>query len=154
MLFRSTDSGWKVERQLPNGVEFGCTAEPQERDLLLNLWIKNGSDEPLSGLVVQNCMMLARATGFDQLTNDNKLIEKPFVACHEGTKSRWIITGWQNCVRPWANQPCPCMHSDPQFPDCPPGDSRQLIGVLSFYAGTDIQSELKRLELVIAPTVN
>lgn len=142
-----TDSGWKVVRQLPNGVEFGCTAEPKERDLLLNLWIKNGSDEPLSGLVVQNCMMLARAAGFDQRTNDNKLIEKPFVACHDGTKSRWIITGWQNCVRPWANQPCPCMHSDPQFPDCPPGETRQLKGVLSFYAGTDIQSEFKRLEL-------
>lgn len=141
-----TDSGWKVVRQLPNGVEFGCTAEPQERDLLLNLWIKNGSDEPLGGLVVQNCMMLARAAGFDHLSNDNKLIEKPFVACHDGTKSRWIITGWQNCVRPWANQPCPCMHSDPQFPDCPPGESRQLNGVLSFYSGTDIQSEFKRLE--------
>ncbi|MCY2982574.1 MAG: polysaccharide deacetylase family protein [Planctomycetota bacterium] len=148
--WQHTDSGWKFVRQLPNRVEFGCTVEPRERDLLLNLWIKNGSDEPLSGLVIQNCMMLARAAGFDQLANDNKLIEKPFVACHDGTKSRWIITGWQNCVRPWANQPCPCMHSDPQFPDCPPGESRQLNGVLSFYAGTDIQSELKRLEVVIA----
>ena len=144
--WQQTDSGWKVVRQLPIGVEFGCTAEPKERDLLLTLSIKNGSDEPLSGLVVQNCMMLARAAGFDPLSNDNKLIEKPFVACHDGTKSRWIITGWQNCVRPWANQPCPCMHSDPQFPDCPPGESRQLNGVLSFYAGTDIQSEFKRLE--------
>jgi peptidoglycan/xylan/chitin deacetylase (PgdA/CDA1 family) len=148
--WQQTDSGWKVVRQLPNGVEFGCTAEPQERDIVLNLWIKNGSDEPLSGLVVQNCMMLARAAGFQQLTNDNKVIEKPFVACHDGTKSRWIITGWQNCVRPWANQPCPCMHSDPQFPDCPPGESRQLKGILSFYAGTDVQSEFKRLELAIA----
>ncbi len=148
--WQRTDSGWKVVRQLPNGVEFGCTAQPRERDLQLDLWIKNGSAEPLSGLVVQNCMMLARATGFDQLTNDNKLIENPFVACHDGTKSRWIITGWQNCVRSWANQPCPCMHSDPQFPDCPPGESRQLKGVLSLFAGTDIQSELKRLEPLIA----
>ena len=152
--WQQTDSGWKFVRQLPNGVEFGCTAEPQERDLLLNLWIKNGSEEPLSGLLIQNCMMLARAAGFDQLTNDNKLIENPFVACHDATKSRWIITGWQNCVRPWANQPCPCMHSDPQFPDCPPGESRQLNGVLSFYAGTEIQSEFKRLELVIAQRPN
>jgi len=148
--WQQTDSGWKVVRQLPNGVEFGCMAHPHERDLRLNLWIKNGSAETLKGLVVQNCMMLARAAGFDQLTNDNKLIEKPFVACHDGTKSRWIITGWQNCVRPWANEPCPCMHSDPQFPDCPPGESRELEGVLSFYVGTDIQSEFKRLEPLIA----
>ncbi|MEI7462052.1 MAG: polysaccharide deacetylase family protein [Pirellula sp.] len=144
------ESGWRVVRRLPNGVEFGCEAYPQERDLKLKLWIENGSSEPLTGLVVQNCLMLARAAGFEQLTNDNKLIEKPFVACHDGTKTRWIITGWQRCVRPWANQPCPCMHSDPQFPDCPPGETRQLNGVISFYAGTDIASEFKRLEPSIA----
>ena len=148
--WQQTDSGWKVVRQLPNGVEFGCVAESQERDLLLDLWIKNGSSEPLEGLVVQNCMMLARAAGFDQQTIDNKLIEKPFVACHDGSKSRWIIVGWQDCIRPWANPPCPCMHSDPQFPDCPPGESRQLRGVLSFYAGADIQSEFKRLQPLVA----
>jgi len=147
--WQQTDSGWKVVRQLPNGVEFGCEAQSDERDLKLNLWIKNGSAEPLQGLVVQNCMMLARAAGFDQLTNNNKVIAKPFVACHDGTKSRWIITGWQNCVLPWANEPCPCMHSDPQFPDCPPGESRQLKGILSFYVGTDIPSEFKRLEPLI-----
>jgi peptidoglycan/xylan/chitin deacetylase (PgdA/CDA1 family) len=147
--WQPTESGWKVVKQLPNGIEFGCLAQPLERDLQLNLWIKNGSAEPLTGLVVQNCMMLAGAAGFDRLTNDNKLIEKPFVACHDGTQARWIIAGWQNCVRPWANQPCPCMHSDPQFADCPPGETRQLKGVLSFYAGTDIQSEFKRLEVLI-----
>ncbi len=148
--WQQTDSGWRGARQLPNGVEFGCIAEPQERDLLFTLWIKNGSAEPLYGMIVQNCMMLAQAAGFDQLTNDNKRIEKPFVACHDGTKSRWIITGWQNCVRPWANQPCPCMHSDPQFLDCPPGESQQLKGVLSFFVGTDIQTEFNRLEPLIA----
>jgi peptidoglycan/xylan/chitin deacetylase (PgdA/CDA1 family) len=144
------ESGWESVRRLPNGVEFRCEAYPQERDIKLKLRIENGSAEPLSGLVVQNCVMLARAAGFEQLTNDNKLIEKPFVACHDGTKTRWIITGWQRCVRPWANPPCPCMHSDPQFPDCPPGETRQLNGVISFYAGTDIASEFKRLEPFIA----
>ena len=144
-----TDTGWSVERRLPNGVEFGCEAQPNDRELLLNLWIKNGSTETLKGLVVQNCMMLARASGFDVMTNDNKRIDKPFVACHDETKTKWIITGWQNCVRPWANEPCPCMHSDPQFPDCPVGETRELKGVLSFYSGTEIESEYKRLSLFL-----
>jgi hypothetical protein len=95
--------------------------------------------------MVQNCMMLARAPGFESLTNDNKIIEKPFVACHDRTKTKWIITGWQNCVRPWANAPCPCMHSDPQFPDCPVGESHELKGILSFYEGSEIESEFQRL---------
>ncbi|MCC7338695.1 MAG: polysaccharide deacetylase family protein [Pirellulaceae bacterium] len=145
-----TESGWSVVKHLPNGVEFGCEAEPHEHDVRMRLWIRNGSDEPLSGLVVQNCIMLARATGFDPMTRDNKLMRSPFVACHDADKSHWIITGWQNCVRPWANPHCPCMHSDPQFPDCPPGELRQLKGVVAFYEGTDIDAQLKRLEPLLA----
>ncbi|MEO8269837.1 MAG: polysaccharide deacetylase family protein [Aureliella sp.] len=148
--WQRTESGWSVVRMLPNGVEFGCEAEPDENDVRMKLWIRNGSEEVLSGLVVQNCVMLARATGFDSMDSDNKIIRKPFVACHDADKSRWIITGWQNCVRPWANPPCPCMHSDPQFPDCPPGETRELKGVVSFYEGSDIDAELKRLEPLIA----
>jgi peptidoglycan/xylan/chitin deacetylase (PgdA/CDA1 family) len=144
--WQRSDTGWSVARRLPNGVEFGCKASPKERELHFTLWIKNGSSDMLTGLVVQNCMMLARAPGFDLLTNDNKLIQKPFVACHDGTKAKWIIAGWQNCDRSWANEPCPCMHSDPKFPDCPVGETRELKGVLTFYSGSEIESELRRLE--------
>ncbi len=145
-----TERGWSVQRKLPNDVEFGCEATVSSSELQLELWIKNGSKETLRGLVVQNCVMLAQAKGFDQLSNDNKLIAKPFVACHDAQKKNWIVTGWQKCVRPWANQPCPCMHSDPQFDDCPPGETRRLKGVLSFYSGSDIESEFKRLAPMIA----
>ncbi len=145
-----TERGWSVQRKLPNDVEFGCEATVSSSELQLELWIKNGSKETLRGLVVQNCVMLAQAKGFDQLSNDNKLIAKPFVACHDAQKKNWIVTGWQKCVRAWANQPCPCMHSDPQFDDCPPGETRRLKGVLSFYSGSDIESEFKRLAPMIA----
>lgn len=148
--WRRTETGWNAVRRLPNGVEFGCEVEPREHEVRMQLWISNGSDEMLSGLVVQNCVMLARATGFDSMTSDNKLVRSPFVACHDADKSHWIITGWQHCVRPWANPPCPCMHSDPQFPDCPPGERRQLNGIVAFYAGTDINAELKRLAPLLA----
>jgi hypothetical protein len=37
------------------------------------------------------------------------------------------------------------MHSDPQFPDCAPGETQRLRGWLSFYQGTDIDAELSRI---------
>ncbi|MEO8495023.1 MAG: hypothetical protein ABI614_08125, partial [Planctomycetota bacterium] len=84
--------------------------------------------------------------GFAELTTDNKLLRSPYVACRNAEGNRWIITAWEHCVRPWANSPCPCMHSDPQFPDCPPGETKRLRGWLSFYEGTDIEGELNRIE--------
>jgi hypothetical protein len=144
-------NSWRVAKRLPNSVEFGCEAEPKGRELHLKLWIKNGSNETLTGLVVQNCMMLANAEGFNQMANDNKLIERPFVVCSNASKTRHIITGWQNCVRPWANPPCPCMHSDPQFPDCSPGETQELLGILAFYEGQALTSELERLRAFIEP---
>ena len=59
---------------------------------------------------------------------------------------RWIITAWDPVHRCWGNERCPCLHSDPQFPDCPPGETKRLRGWLSFYEGTDIDSELLRIE--------
>ncbi len=64
----------------------------------------------------------------------------------DATGERWIITAWESCHRPWANPPCPCLHSDPKFPDCPPGETRRLRGWLSFYEGKDLDAELRRIE--------
>jgi hypothetical protein len=38
------------------------------------------------------------------------------------------------------------MHSDPTFPDCPPGRTHRLPGWLSFHEGRDIDSEVRRIE--------
>jgi hypothetical protein len=40
----------------------------------------------------------------------------------------------------------PCLHSDPQIPDCPPGETRRVRGWLSFYEGSDVQAEFNRIE--------
>jgi peptidoglycan/xylan/chitin deacetylase (PgdA/CDA1 family) len=141
-----TGTGWRMERPLPNGVRFGTRAEAGSDFVRFEMWIENGSPETLRGLLVQNCVMLAAAPGFEARTSDNKVIRDPYVACcHEGG-DRWIITAWQDCRRPWANPPCPCMHSDPQFPDCPPGETRRLYGWVSFYEGQDLDEELRRIE--------
>ena len=143
---RLEDGALEIERVLPNAVAFGAKVLPVKGAVLFDLWIRNGTTETLSGLRVQNCVMLKDAVGFAELTSDNKLLQSPYVACRNGDGNRWVITAWEACVRPWANPPCPCMHSDPQFPDCPPGETKRLRGWLSFYEGTDIQGELNRIE--------
>ena len=70
---------------------------------------------------------------------------KPFAACRDRSGKRWVVTGWSNCSRVWANSPCPCLHSDPILDKSLPGQTGELKGWLSFYEGTDIEAELKRL---------
>jgi hypothetical protein len=144
--WQRTDDGWQAERKLPNEVVFGTRVRRSRSEVRLEMWLANGTKETLRGLVVQNCVMLKGLAGFEQQTNDNKLLRKPFVACHNADKSRWIITAWEPCHRPWANPPCPCLHSDPKFPDCEPGQTVRVRGWLSFYEGADIEAELKRID--------
>jgi hypothetical protein len=86
------------------------------------------------------------AAGFEQQTSDNKVFANPYAACRSGDGKRWIITAWENCHNPWGNEKCPCFHSDPKFPDLEPGQTYLLRGWLSFYEGTDIEKEFKRIE--------
>ena len=143
---RRKDGSLDIQRRLPNGIEFGALIVPQREAVRMELWLKNGSKEKLSDLRVQNCVMLKGASGFAAQTNDNKLFRKPFVAVHDDSKKRWIITAWEPCHRPWGNAPCPCLHSDPKFPDCAPGETQTLRGWLSFFEGADIDAELRRIE--------
>jgi hypothetical protein len=135
-----------ITRKLPNGVSFGAKITPTQPDVQMELWITNGTKTPLSGLVVQNCVMLKGLTGFDQQTNENKVFVKPYVACKNPEGNRWIITAWEPCVRPWGNAPCPCLHSDPQFPNCSPGETQRIYGRVWFHEGADIEAEFRRLD--------
>jgi peptidoglycan/xylan/chitin deacetylase (PgdA/CDA1 family) len=137
-----------VVRKLPDGVTFGATITPDTNAVRMDLWITNGTKQTLTGLAVQNCAMLKGVAGFNQLTNDNKVFRKPFVACRNPGGNRWIITAWEPCVRPWANASCPCMHSDPQFPDCAPGETQHVSGWLSFYKGDDVDAEFRRIQVM------
>ncbi|MFN0054500.1 MAG: hypothetical protein ACKV0T_20170 [Planctomycetales bacterium] len=136
----------EIERTLPNGIVFGAKVHPTRAGVRMELWLTNGTDAPLSDLRVQNCVMLKGAAGFAEQTNDNKRFQKPYVAVHSDSKKQWIITAWEPCDRAWGNPPCPCLHSDPKFPDCAPGQTQRLHGWLWFYEGTDIDSELRRLD--------
>jgi hypothetical protein len=37
----------------------------------------------------------------------------------------------------------PCIHADPMFPDCPPGETVTVSGYLRFYEGTDVRSVMQ-----------
>lgn len=135
-----------AERTLPNGIRFAAQVVPGRDAVRSSLELTNGTDAPLSDLRVQICVMLKGLTNFEQLTSDNKVLEAPYAACHDTAGKRWILTAWEPCHRTWANPPCPCLHSDPRFPDCAPGQTQRLRGWLSFYEGTDIRAEFRRLD--------
>jgi hypothetical protein len=135
-----------IERQLPNGIGFSAKILPGRDAVRMELWLTNGTTSALSDLRVQMCVMLKNAIGFTALTNANKVFAKPYVACKSESGDRWIISAWEPCHRPWANPPVPCLHSDPKLPDCAPGETQRVHGWLSFYQGTNIQAEFKRIE--------
>jgi hypothetical protein len=134
------------ERELPNGIAFGARVVPHERHVEMELWLKNGTDNTLTDLRVQNCVMLKGAAGFNAQSNWNKRFDSPFVSVHSDDGRRWIITAWERCHNPWANPPVPCLHSDPKFPDLEPGETGRLKGWLWFYEGKDVDAELARLK--------
>lgn len=135
-----------LERKLPNGIVFGTRVLPQKNAVRMEMWLTNGTKETLTDLRVQNCVMLKGAAGFEQQTNENKVLEKPYTAAKSKSGDKWVISAWEPCHRAWGNPPCPCLHSDPKFPDCAPAETKRLRGWLSFYEGADIQAEFKRID--------
>lgn len=140
------DGALTLTRRLPNGIEYEARARADSAAVRMSLQLTNGTAEPLSDLRVQNCVMLKGAAGFAAQTNDNKLFRAPYCAARDESGQRWAITAWTPNHRAWGNAPCPCLHSDPKFPDCPPGESRTVRGWLSFYEGDDIDAELARIQ--------
>ena len=140
------DGSLQMERKLPNGIVFGTKVIPRNDHLRMKMWLTNGTDKTLTDLRVQNCVMLKGMQGFDQQTNENKQFTDGYAVVGSPDKQHWIITAWTPLHRGWGNAPCPCLHSDPVFPDCPPGETRFLRGWFSFFAGEDLQSELDRIE--------
>lgn len=143
---RRPDGSLECERRLPNGIVFGTRVIPEQLLVRMEMWLRNGTQETLRDLRVQNCVLLKGATGFTAQSNDNKVFAGPYAACKSADGKRWIITAWEPLHRAWGNPPCPCLHSDPRFPDCAPGETQRLKGLLSFYQGEDIQAELRRLD--------
>jgi hypothetical protein len=137
-----------MERTLPNGIAFGTRVVPRRDGVQFEMWLKNGTPDKLTGLRVQNCMMLKGVPEFSALTNANKVLSKPYAAARSEDGRRWVITAFEPCDRLWDNPRVPCIHSDPRFPACEPGKTVRIRGWLSFFEGKDIQAEFKRLDQI------
>jgi len=142
---RGGDGVLQSVRRLPNGIRFAVTVTPKPDTLKMEITLTNGTDELLTGLRNQMCVMLGYAAGFGATSNENKVYRHPYMVCRSEDGGRWIITAWSPCFRTWANPRCPCMHSDPQLPDCPPGATVKATGYLWFYEGEDLDKELERV---------
>ena len=142
---QNRDGSLSMERTLPNGIVFGSHVQSSADLVKMRLWIRNGTDSKLTGLRAQVCTMLKGMPGFNQRIKANKVTRGSLVACRDEQGARWIITGWQPLHRPWINPPVPCMHTDPSFPDCPPGKTVEATGIVTFYEGTEIDQKLTQL---------
>lgn len=143
----STDGSLSLVRKLPNGITYRAWARPYPGEVRMELELTNGTKEPLSALRVQHCLMLKGAKGFEAQTNDNKRFDSPYAVVQDSGRNRWIVHAWSRPQRVWGNAPCPCLHSDPQFPDLKPGESARLIGRILFHEGPEIESVLNRLKI-------
>jgi hypothetical protein len=143
---RRTGGGLQFERTLPNGIRFGTKVIPKAGEVRMEMWLANGTPSKLSDLRVQNCVMLKGAVGFEDQTVDNKVFDAPYAACRSRDGRHWVITAWVPNHRTWSNARCPCLHSDPKFPDCAPGQTARLTGWLSFFEGTDVHAEFRRID--------
>lgn len=143
---RGSNGTLNIERTLPNGIAFGTRVVPSPTEVRMHLWLRNGTDRPLANLRVQNCVMLKAARGFAAQTLTNKTFKLPYAAVRSEDGRRWIITAWDPADRCWGNDQVPCLHADPRFPDCPPGQTVRLRGWLSFLEGPNLEAELQRIE--------
>ncbi len=137
-----------VSRKLPNLVTLNTKVKSVKAGVRMEFSITNPTSEKLTGLDIQMCGMLKGLTGFAEQTNENKIFVAPFAACKNQDGNRWVILGFDHCVRAWGNPPCPCLHADPRVPDCEPGETQTVRGWVSFFEGSEINDELKRLEKV------
>ncbi len=143
---RRADGTLDLERKLPNGIAFCARVAPTPQLVRLELTLTNGTKQRLTDLRVQNCVLLGHARGFEAQVDDNKVFAAPYAACRSRDGRRWVITAWQHCHSTWGNAKCPCLHADPKFPDCTPGQTRRLRGVLAFHEGAEVRSAFARLE--------
>ncbi len=98
-----TDRGvLHYERVLPNGIEFGGSLAPCDASAVsLALYIKNGTNKPLTDIKLQVCALLKHTTSFSGNTADNKFVHtssngwQSFTeACNAKDRGRFRL-GWR-----------------------------------------------------------
>jgi hypothetical protein len=134
---RTPSGGLRHERELPNKIAFGASIEPAGDEVSMELWLRNGSDELLTGLRTQICNLLKGAPSLHEQTTTNKIFGCPSAAVSNLGKDRWVVTSWERCGRAWGHPLVPCLHADPVLPDCGPGETVKIRGKMWFFKGNE-----------------
>ncbi len=128
-----TTDGLNTRWTLPDTLNFAASLTPSKGNAIeLYLEVTNRTTERWTNLRSQVCIMLKRAAGFHQQTNDNKILGPSIARVRGPDGARAIAVEWENTQRTWANSNCPCLHSDPLLPDCNPGETVNVRGRLWF----------------------
>jgi hypothetical protein len=143
---RRDDGTLDVARKLPDGVAFGARVVPKHDRVDMELWLYNGSTRRLTDLRVQVCVMLKGIPEMSDPKTQNSRLDSPIAAARSPDGSKWLLIAFENAHRTWANPPVPCVHADPKFPDCPPGESQRIRGAFWFATATTWPAEQKRLQ--------
>jgi hypothetical protein len=143
---RRADGGLESRRVLPDGVEFLARVRPAADGAEMELRLKNGSPTPMLNPWAQVCVMLKGAPGFTAQSKENKLLLEAEGVCAARSEDgkRWIATVFEKPKKIWQNPPCPCIHSDPSWPDLAPGQEAVVRGRVFYWEGEDLRAELAR----------
>ncbi|MEM7202687.1 MAG: hypothetical protein AAF628_20635 [Planctomycetota bacterium] len=143
---REAPGVYSLHRELAHDISYDVRAVVVDDALRMKITLHNGWDEHLSDLRVQNCVFLkGLGPEFADADRSGQVYSGPYAARGSADGQRWVIAAWVPHYRFSANPRHPCMHSNPIFPDCPPGESRSVYGYLSFYEGASIWQELGRI---------
>ncbi|MCA2964533.1 MAG: polysaccharide deacetylase family protein [Acidobacteriaceae bacterium] len=124
------DGSLRNEWVLGDGVKIGATVRLEGGEVRMTCRVENGTAETLREMRAQVCVMFRNAPGFTAQTNDNKTLGERVATVRAGERA--IHVEWTPVQRVWGNPRCPCMHSDPRFPDCRPGEAVEAQGRMWF----------------------
>ena len=95
------DDGLRFERRLPNGIVFGSRASSDSDSVSMEMWLTNGTDQPLSGMRSQVCVMLEDAGRISTVDGDDSTssTDRSWPSRRIST-NRWLITSWRPIVEP------------------------------------------------------
>lgn len=125
---RHDDGLLTSEWTLPNGIRFGAQVRPRPNGADCELWLMNGTPEPLTGLRTQVCVMLKGLRGFEAQTNANKTFAGSVATAESADGERAPLVAFERCGRVWGNDRVPCLHSDTVLPDAAPGERVSVRG--------------------------
>ena len=143
---RHADGSYSLDRSFPDSVTLQAMIRPLKDSVVMQLSLFNGSSRTMKDLRVQNCVMFKGLQGWIPKDDSNLFKKGNTIACGDDEGTHWVITSWRPIHRLWVNPPVPCIHADPKFPDCPPGETQNIQGWFSFYEGRNIEDEMARIE--------